>query len=188
MMCIDHGADIIGLNFYPKSPRYLEPKKGLELCEKLPTFVDIAGVLVNPDMELVRDLTEDGLVNWVQLHGDETPEFCDSINWQNVRVMKALRIKQARDTEKANDYFTDAVLLDAFHPDVYGGSGTSFDWSLLQDMTQRVFLAGGINPDNAVEAVRTGVYGIDLCSGLESEPGKKDPEKVKKLFSNIQHL
>ena len=102
--------------------------------------------------------------------------------------MKAIRVKDEKDIEKADGFFTDAILLDAFNPDKYGGTGLTFDWNIVGHIGKRVFLAGGINPDNAARAVELGVYGIDVCSGVESRPGKKDRKKMKKLFENIRHL
>jgi phosphoribosylanthranilate isomerase len=102
--------------------------------------------------------------------------------------MKALRVRDRSDIDKAEEFYTDAILLDAFDPARYGGTGITFDWNIVGHIGKRVFLAGGINPDNAVKAIELGVYGIDICSGVESEPGKKDHEKMKQLFENIQHL
>ena len=106
----------------------------------------------------------------------------------NVKVMKAIRIRDKSDIKKVDSYFTDAILLDAFQSDQYGGTGKSFDWNIVGHISKRIFLAGGINPENAVEAIGLGVHGIDICSGVESEPGKKDHEKMKRLFDNIRHL
>jgi len=127
-------------------------------------------------------------LDWVQLHGDESPEFCKSLNSVDVKTMKALRVKEESDIKEAEKYFTDAILLDAFHPERYGGTGLTFDWNIVGHIGKRVFLAGGLNPDNAAEAVELGVYGIDVCSGVEAEPGKKDHAKMKKLFDNIKYL
>ena len=102
--------------------------------------------------------------------------------------MKAIRVKDSSDIDKAESYLTDAILLDAFNPDKYGGTGLTFDWNIIGDMCKRVFLAGGINPDNVATAVALGVYGIDVCSGVELKPGIKDHEKMKKLFKNIKQL
>jgi phosphoribosylanthranilate isomerase len=102
--------------------------------------------------------------------------------------MKAIRVKTQKDIKKAENFFTDAILLDAFDPKKYGGTGLTFDWNVIGHIGKRVFLAGGINPDNVAKAVKLGVYGIDVCSGIEAEPGKKDHKKMKKLFKNIRHL
>jgi phosphoribosylanthranilate isomerase len=102
--------------------------------------------------------------------------------------MKAFRIKNAEDLRQVDDFSTDAVLLDAYDPRRYGGTGLTFDWNIIGHIGKRVFLAGGINPDNAVAAVELGIYGIDVCSGIESKPGKKDHKKMKRLFDSIRHL
>ncbi len=185
---MDMGADILGFNFYPESPRFVTPQKAGDIVNMLPAFIDTAGIFVNASVDQIRETMDVCPLGWVQLHGDETPDFCRSLTSYNVKTMKAIRVKDQADVERAGTFFTDAVLLDAFHPDKYGGTGATFDWSILGHATRRVFLAGGINPDNAAAAVKLGVYGIDVCSGIEAEPGRKDPEKMKRLFDNIRHL
>ena len=185
---MDMGADLLGFNFYPKSPRFVPPEKVMEIINKLPGFIDVAGVFVNATLEQIRETISQCQLDWVQLHGDESPEFCQSLLSVNVRTMKAIRVKDQTDIEKADSFFTDAILLDAFHPEKYGGTGLTFDWNIVGHIGKRIFLAGGINPDNVAEAVELGVYGIDVCSGIEAEPGKKDHKKMKKLFENIRHL
>ncbi len=185
---IDMGADLIGFNFYPKSPRYIEPDEAAKIVNRLPAFVDIAGVFVNSTLEQVRKIMDTCQLNWVQFHGDEKPKYCESFISLNVKTMKAIRVKDQKDIKKTEDYSTDAILLDAFHPEKYGGTGITFDWNIVGHIGKRIFLAGGINPDNASSAIELGVYGIDVCSGVEASPGKKDHEKMKKLFNNIRHL
>jgi len=185
---MDMGADLLGFNFYPDSPRYVTPQQATDIINKLPGFIDTAGVFVNASIERIHETNAVCQLDWVQLHGDEDPDFCRSLLSHNVRIIKAIRVKDQADIERADSFFTDAVLLDAFNPDKYGGTGLTFDWNVIGHIGKRVFLAGGINPDNAAEAVRLGVYGIDVCSGIESEPGKKDHGKMKKLFENIRHL
>jgi len=185
---LDLGADLLGFNFYPESPRFIPPDKAVQIINKLPAFIDLAGIFVNASVDQIHETINLCQLDWVQLHGDETPEFCNEFLSHNIKVMKALRVKEQADIEKADDYFTDAILLDAFDPEKYGGTGLTFDWNIIGHIGKRVFLAGGINPDNAVEAVKLGVYGIDVCSGIEAEPGKKDHQKMKKLFENIRHL
>ena len=148
----------------------------------------MAGVFVNSSLEVTREIASECQLDWVQLHGDEDPEFCRWLAYDTPKTMKAFRIKDAKDLERMDDYFTDAVLLDAYDPNQYGGTGLTFDWNIIGNVTRRVFLAGGINPDNAVAAMELGIYGIDVCSGIESRPGKKDHKKMKKLFDNIRHL
>ena len=188
LAAMDMGADLLGFNFYPESPRYIMPEKAAEIINKLPGFIDTAGVFVNALIENINEINNLCNLDWVQLHGDEDPEFCRSLLSHNVKTMKAIRVKNQTDIEKAEIFFTDAILLDAFDPQKYGGTGLTFDWNIIGHIGKRVFLAGGINPDNAARAVKFGVYGIDVCSGIEAEPGKKDHKKMKKLFKNIQHL
>ena len=185
---MDMGADLLGFNFYPKSPRFITTEKASDIINKLPGFIDIAGVFVNASLEQIQETISRCQLDWIQLHGDESPQFCRSLGSLNVRTMKALRVKDKSDIQQAENYFTDAVLLDAFHPEKYGGTGLTFDWNIVGHINKRVFLAGGINPDNAAAAVELGVYGIDVCSGVEAEPGRKDKRLMKKLFKNIRHL
>ena len=185
---IDMGADLLGLNFYPKSPRYIAPAKAVEIINKLPAFIDLAGVFVNESIEKIHETKNFCQLDWLQLHGDESPEFCKQFLSHSVKIMKAIRVKDQKDIERAESFFTDAILLDAFDPEKYGGTGLTFDWNIVGHIGKRIFLSGGINPDNAAAAVELGVYGIDVCSGVEAEPGKKDHKKMKKLFENIQHL
>ena len=185
---VDMGADLLGFNYYPKSPRFVSPEKASEIISKLPGFIDIAGVFVNASFQQIQETINQCQLNWVQLHGDEDPEFCNLFLSLNVKTMKALRVKDQNDIQQAENFFTDAILLDAFNPEKYGGTGLTFDWNIVGHIGKRVFLAGGINPDNAAEAVKLGVYGIDVCSGIEAQPGKKDHKKMKKLFENIRHL
>jgi phosphoribosylanthranilate isomerase len=185
---MDMGADMLGFNFYPDSPRYVTPEQATDIINKLPAFIDTAGVFVNASIEHIHETNAVCQLDWVQLHGDEDPDFCRSLLSHNVKTMKAIRVKDQTDIERADSFFTDAVLLDAFDPDKYGGTGLTFDWNVIGHISKRVFLAGGINPDNAAAAVKLGVYGIDVCSGIEAEPGKKNHRKMKKLFENIRHL
>jgi phosphoribosylanthranilate isomerase len=185
---MDMGADILGFNFYPESPRYIIPEKASEIIDKLPAFIDTAGVFVNAPIEQITEVENICHLDWIQLHGDEEPEFCRHFLSHNAKTMKAIRVKNQKDIDKAENFFTDAILLDAFDPQKYGGTGLTFDWNIIGHIGKRVFLAGGINPDNAAEAAQLGVYGIDVCSGIETEPGKKDHSKMKNLFKNIEHL
>ncbi|MHC5083219.1 MAG: phosphoribosylanthranilate isomerase [Planctomycetota bacterium] len=183
---VEMGADILGFNFYEPSPRYIEPQKAEAIIAQLSAFVDIAGVFVNANAPDIRALTDDGLLNWVQLHGDETPEFCAQFNMWNVRTIKAVRVKDADSIQQAQQFQTHSLLFDAFDPKLYGGTGSTFDWKLVKECPRRIFLAGGINPDNVVEALKIEVYAVDVCSGIEAKPGIKDHKKMEQLFNNIQ--
>jgi phosphoribosylanthranilate isomerase len=192
VMAIQLGADLLGFNFYPKSPRHIEPSEAQKIIRKLPAFVDIVGVFVNADSDTIRKTAGDLMLDWVQLHGDESPGFCTSLSNMPAQIIKAVRVKDKRDIEYARNFATDAMLLDAYHPELYGGTGERFDWKTLPQLTGhifgRTFLAGGISPENVTEAFGQGFYGIDICSGIESSPGKKDHKKMIELFKNISSL
>ncbi len=185
---MEMGADLLGFNFYPKSPRYVEPAKAAEIIQQLPAFIDVSGVFVNSSLEEIREIAGRCQLDWIQLHGDENIEFCKWLAYDSVKTMKVLRIKDAGDLAQVDNYFTDAVLLDTYTPERYGGTGLTFDWNIIGHIGKRIFLAGGINPENAAAAVSLGVYGIDVCSGVETSPGRKDHKKMKALFDNIRHL
>jgi phosphoribosylanthranilate isomerase len=185
---LELGADIIGFNFYPQSPRYVVPEEAAAIIRRLPAFIDVSGVFVNSSLDEIRAIATECQLDWVQLHGDESTEFCRWLAYDSVKTMKALRVKDASDLQQVDNFSTDAVLLDAYDPTRYGGTGLTFDWNIIGHIGKRIFLAGGINPQNAAKAVELGVYGIDVCSGVESTPGRKDHKKMKTLFDNIRHL
>jgi phosphoribosylanthranilate isomerase len=182
------GADMLGFNFYQKSPRYITPEEVVKIIDRLPAYVDLVGLFVNGTFEQIKKTIEQCNLDWVQFHGDETKEFCDTFRPLNVRTMKAIRVKDENDIARAEEYYTDAILLDAFDPKKYGGTGLVFDWNIIGNISKRVFLAGGITAENVTKAVNLGIYGIDVCSGIESKPGKKDHAKMRKLFDKIKDL
>jgi len=184
----EYGADIIGFNFFPDSPRYVPVEKAAEIARALPAFVELAGVFVNAPLGQIREVAHACLLDWVQLHGDEDPEYCKAAATDSTKIMKAIRVRGKADLQAIEKYQADAILLDSFSPELYGGTGKRFDWTLLDNVERRIFIAGGINPDNAPEAIALGVYGIDVCSGVEASPGKKDHAKLKALFEAISHL
>jgi len=190
LLAIELGADLLGFNFYSESPRYISPEGAKKVIGKLPAYVDIVGLFVNAEAEEVRRISSELYLNWVQLHGDETLGYCSSLNTMHTSLIKAVRVKDARDIEYAMNFSVDALLLDAYHPELYGGTGQRFDWSTLPKLTGhvigRAFLAGGINAENVTQALSFGFYGIDICSGIESSPGKKDHKLMRELFENIR--
>lgn len=188
MAAADMGADMLGFNFYPESPRYLVPDEAAKIIDRLPGFVDVVGLFVNDPFERIEQVIDKCGLDWIQFHGDETPEFTEQFNTFNVRTIKAIRVKDKNDIKLAENYYTDVILLDAFDPKKYGGTGLSFDWNIIGNISKRVFLAGGITADNVKKAVDLGIYGIDVCSGIESKPGKKDHVKMQKLFDKIREI
>jgi phosphoribosylanthranilate isomerase len=183
-LSVDLGADYLGFNFYPPSPRYIEPQAAAEIIEALSERKMHVGVFVNEDPERVIEIARLCDLDYVQLHGDETPEYCKELEQAGVWVIKALRIKHKEDMAAIKTYSQGTMLLDAFHEKLYGGSGESFDWSWLTgDHGKMIFLAGGIKPDNIEAALQVGTYGIDLCSGVEASPGTKDETKLRAIFA-----
>jgi phosphoribosylanthranilate isomerase len=173
------GADALGLMFYEGSPRHVTVKAAAEIARQLPPSVIKVGVFVNaPEDAVLRAIGECGL-NIVQFHGDETPEYCGLFP---VMTIKAFRVRDAGSLKALADYQTDAFLLDAHTPDKLGGTGTTFNWDLAmeaQKLGRPIFLAGGLTPENVAEAVRrVQPYAVDVSSGVEESPGKKDHQKM----------
>lgn len=183
---VDLGADMLGFNFHSDSPRYVDPAKVEKIIASLPGFVETVGLFVNANLNYIHEIANYCGLDWAQLHGEETPQFCEEFTGHSIRTMKAIRVQKKSDIQKSQKYRTDAILLDAWHPEKYGGTGKKFDWKFLEDDPGRdYFLAGGITADNVLEALQLGLAGIDICSGVEKSPGKKDPKKMKKLFESI---
>jgi len=179
---IDAGAHALGFNFYPPSPRYIEPSAARRIIDQLPASILCVGVFVNlPDAEQVKRLASEAGVQAVQLHGDEPPEYCQ--NLKDLFVIKALRVNSEFEPERAARYETEAVLLDGFSPVAYGGMGQRFDWSVAlrtRELVEKLFLAGGLDANNVAAAISlVQPYAVDACSGLESVPGRKDMAKVR---------
>lgn len=181
------GADALGFIFYRGSKRYIDPDDARKIISALPPFLTKVGVFVNQELEEIRDIQENTGINAVQLHGDETPEFCSSVS---STVIKAIRVKDSSDLENLAQYPVQAILLDTYSDSEYGGTGQSFDWGILDNnsIPEKIILSGGLNPDNVLEAVRmVNPYAVDVNSGVEAEPGKKDREKVRKFIEAIRY-
>jgi phosphoribosylanthranilate isomerase len=184
---VEAGADALGFNFYEKSPRFVPLKTAAEISKQLPPFVMRVGVFVNAPEELIlRAISEAGLT-LLQFHGDEPPEFCTQFGLMS---MKAFRIRDAESLKGIPNYQTDAYLLDAFSPTAIGGTGEKFNWDLAveaQKFGKPIFLAGGLTPENVAGAVRkVQPFGVDVSSGVESSPGKKDHAKVRAFVSAVK--
>ncbi len=174
------GADMIGLMFYERSPRHISFATATEISRALSPFIVKVGVFVNPDEDTVMRAIGDCGVSLLQFHGEETPEFCTQFGAMS---MKAFRVRDAASLLALPNYPTDAYLLDAYSPDAHGGTGAKFNWDLAIEAKQHgkpIFLAGGLTPENVGEAVRkVQPFGVDISSGVESAPGKKDSAKVR---------
>jgi phosphoribosylanthranilate isomerase len=187
LAAIEAGADAIGLNFFKGSPRHVSVKTAAEISKQLPPFVMRAGVFVNAEEDLVtRAIGECGL-SLLQFHGDEPPEFCTQFGLMS---MKAFRIRDVESLKEIPNYQTDAYLLDAYSPEARGGTGEKFNWDLAieaQKFGKPIFLAGGLTPENVAEAVRkVRPFGVDVSSGVESSPGKKDHAKLEAFIKAVR--
>ena len=182
---VEAGADALGINFWPKSKRYV----ALEAA--LPWLLDLAGtvprvaVTVNATDDELIAIYESGGIDFIQLHGDETADRVRSLTKQGLPVFKAMGVKDRATLETAADYDSITLLLDAYAPTEYGGSGETMDWSLGAEAVEKwpdrqIILAGGLKPGNVTEAIRqVRPAGVDVASGVESSPGVKDLELVR---------
>lgn len=174
------GADLIGLMFYERSPRHVPLERAAEIAAQLPPHVVRVGVFVNLGETLVREAIRRCGLGLLQFHGDEPSAFCTQFG---VMSMKTFRVRDADSLKPLPAYATDAWLLDAYTPGQRGGSGETFNWSLAVaagKLGRPIFLAGGLTPENVGEAVRhVRPFGVDVSSGVESAPGRKDATKVR---------
>jgi phosphoribosylanthranilate isomerase len=184
------GADALGLNFYPRSPRFVTAETAAVLARTRPALGAVVGVFVNESPDIIRARVRECGLTAVQLHGDEPPEACAGYG---VPVIKALRVRGPEDVERARAYVgagdVATLLLDGAAPG-YGGGGVGFDWSLvarLSDAGVPVLVAGGLNPSNVQQAVRaTKPYGVDVASGVEVSPGIKDADAVRAFVRAVR--
>ena len=181
------GADAIGFIFYPRSPRYVTPDRAGEISEKLPGGVCRVGVFVDHDAEGVRRIAQSCGLDFIQLHGNESPEYCRP--FPPSVLIKAVSVQKEEDLARLKDFPVGAILVDAHDPLRRGGTGKTCDWNLARKAgeNRRLILSGGLNPQNilsAIEAVRP--LAVDIGSGVESRPGKKDPEKIKELMAAVR--
>lgn len=187
------GANSIGFICVKKSPRYIVPEKIQAISMALPNNIDKVGVFANHSLQEIIEIVETARLTSVQLHGAESPEFCDRLRQalaKNIELIKAFRIKNGaslQDTERYSNR-VDTLLLDAYHPQMLGGSGHTIDWQALKQFNPSLpwLLAGGLTPNN-IQAALTSLKpdGIDLSSGVEHSPGDKDLTKVTQLFEQL---
>lgn len=185
LAAVDAGADALGFNFYRPSPRYISPSDARKIIDQLPESILKVGVFVNEGLHSVQHIAAEAGLSAVQLHGDESPEYCREL--AETFVIKAFG---AGDNLQVETYDVDAIMLDTKDDVLHGGTGRTFDWSIAQRTTSTVpklFLAGGLSPENVADAIATvRPYAVDACSSLEERLGKKNHERLR-LFVEAVH-
>jgi len=189
LAAVEAGADMLGFNFYPRSPRYIEPEAARLIIVQLPKAVVSVGVFVNQPLAETERIAGETGIQILQLHGDESPEYCAALK-ANGQVMKVFNSGENFNARFIGDYQVDLVMLDAAAGGVRGGTGQLSDWSQASEVRElfpQMFLAGGLSPENvsvAIEAVNP--FGVDACSSLERTPGKKDHARVDAFVAAVR--
>ena len=179
------GAELLGFNFYERSPRYITPAKARRIVRRLPKNVRAVGVFVNETEQKMLDTARTVGLDQLQLHGDESPAMVARLA-RSLPVIKAVRVRKPfRASQLAPFKRASAFLLDGFDRSARGGTGKTFDWEIARRAKRygRIFLAGGLTPENIGDAIRAArPYAVDVCSGVEARPGKKYPVRMRKLL------
>lgn len=191
---VRYGATDLGFICVKKSPRYILPRQIAHITAGLDASTSTIGVFADTAITEIVSIVEQTKLTGVQLHGQESPQFCQSLREllpEKIELLKAFRVKNAQTLQKTSQYreVVDTLLLDAYHPQMLGGTGHTLDWQDLVQFTPDLpwLLAGGLNPGNVVAALgQLKPNGIDLSSGVERSPGKKDLTKVRQLFASLK--
>lgn len=186
LVSVQSGADALGFVFYDRSPRFVSPETLRRIVGQLPESVSLIGVFVNPSVRDVSSVCREVKLSAVQAHGNLTDSELRKLG---TSVIKAFQVDKEFDVRLMRKYSVEAFLLDAFAEGKAGGTGKTFDWNVARRATKygRVILSGGLNPKNVAEAVRfVRPYGVDVCSGVEVRPGKKDSEKVREFIQRAK--
>lgn len=180
----EFGADLIGLNFYQPSPRYVSLDRATGIRAAINASHRVVGVFVNASREYVRERVLELRLDLVQFHGDESADF---IRGWEVPVIRAVRLRPGEKFDPRVHLSADYVLLDTFHPGLYGGTGASRPLSDLIGLDlARVFISGGLSPETVIEAAALNPYAVDVASGVESAPGIKDHDKLRRFIRNAK--
>ncbi len=186
------GAWALGFIFYKKSLRFISPYKAKKIIELLPPFVTPVGVFVNHNLGAMRDIIQHCGLRVVQLHGDEDHHFCHRLRRYQVKIIKAFQVESGFTPLTIEPYKVDAYLFDTLSPDAYGGTGVNFDWTLLKEIKSTnvpIILSGGLNSQNVIEPVNgLKPYAVDVNSGVEESPGKKDHIKMKGFIDIVNYI
>ena len=187
LAAVEHGADAIGLVFYPPSPRYVSVERAAQIAAVLPPFVTTVGLFVNADAETIAEVVEKVGIDLIQFHGNECADYCAQHHRPWIR---ALRMKDDLDLARSAEQFAAArgLLLDAYRPGVPGGTGETFDWSRIpSELAGSIVLAGGLDAENISEAVRNvRPFAVDVSGGVEAEPGIKDADKIARFMAGVR--
>jgi len=189
LVAVSEGADALGFNFYRESSRYVEPLEARRIIEQLPSSVLTVGVFVNEETpEQLKAVASEAGVSAIQLHGDESPDYCSAL--RDSYVIKAFAVSEAFDIRTILEYSIDAVLLDASHHKLRGGTGQVIDWAVAKRVGKldvKMFLAGGLTPENVREAIDTvNPYAVDAFSGVERVPGMKYHRRLHEFFMAVR--
>jgi phosphoribosylanthranilate isomerase len=184
------GADVLGFNFYKPSPRYITPQHAREIVQRFPSVVLKVGVFVNEELADVQTIMRAAGLGALQLHGDESPEYCTKFpGWY---VIKTFAVNDTFDVQAAETYDVDAIMLDTKHNHLRGGTGRVFDWSVARQAALTIpelYLAGGLSPENVENAIKTvRPYAVDACSSLEDRPGKKNAERMREFVNAVRRV
>jgi len=182
------GADALGFNFYSGSPRFVSRERVRAIVASLPPFVVPVAIFVNEQPALIKETCDFCGIRTIQLHGDEAPAVIGQL--RAYKVIKAVQVQSERDLIQLRKYDADAFLLDAYVPGKRGGTGFPFNWELAKSAASSlpILLAGGLNPVNVAEAIRVvNPYGVDVCTGVESEPGKKDRRLLRQFIREARN-
>jgi len=192
LAAVEAGADALGFNFYKPSPRYITPQHAREIIEQLSDSLLTVGVFVNEESpDAVQKIANESGVQALQLHGDESPEYCHELA-ANHFVIKTFAVADTFNIETPNAYEVEAIMLDTKHNTLRGGTGRVFDWSVAKHLAStipKLFLAGGLSPENienAIETVRP--FAVDACSALEEKPGKKNKERMRVFINTVRRV
>lgn len=186
LMAVEAGADALGFVFVPNTPRYITSGPVAKIVEQLPPFITTVGLFVNEDAEKIQRIADQCHLDVFQLHGNESPEFCNTLNRKTI---KAFRVKDESSLSQVPDYRVSAYHLDTYVKGKMGGTGLIFNWALAEKIKKYgpVILAGGLNPRNVASAVRqVHPYGVDVSSGVEASPGRKAPAKVEAFIEAVR--
>jgi phosphoribosylanthranilate isomerase len=186
-VAVESGADALGFIFYPKSQRYIVPERAREILQKVPGSVGRVGIFVNQEIQGIKEIVSFCGLHLIQLHGDESPQYC--AQFPRSSLIKTVSVCTEEEVQRLENYPVKAILVDKHEPGCYGGTGKNSDWALALKVKKKhpLILAGGLNQENikrAIEAVRP--CAVDINSGVEIAPGKKDFRKIREIMGIIR--